>query len=99
MGTGKTTKEQHEGDFLNHGAVLCHDCEGGDTNLCNKTHRTVQQNKMSFVVYKLKTNNQKQNLEGRLWVTLSIWFPAATLAGCVNFSESLNLSLPLFPNL
>lgn len=67
MGTGETTKEQHEGDFLNHGAVLCHNCEGGDTNLCNKTHRTVQQNKMSFVVYKLKTNNQKQNLEGRLW--------------------------------
>lgn len=32
-------------------------------------------------------------------VTLSIWFSAATLPGCVTFSESLNFSSSQFSNL
>lgn len=64
-----------------------------------KTRRPVQQNKMSFTVYKLKTKRQtNQKTGGRLW-SYFIGSEVQLLTGCVTFGESLNLSLSQFPNL
>lgn len=56
---------------------------------------------MSFNAYKLKANNQKKKKHQKVdsEVTLCIQVSAATLTGCVTFSESLNLSLPQFPKM